>query len=85
MQASNPKGKPMFLEEHPAALVNQPSAKPTRKLQFGIWGGVLVAAVIAGLTAYDIDLAATWVPVITAIAGSLGVAVPAYIAKNRAP
>ena len=66
-------------------LIKQPTAAPTRKLQFGIWGGVVVAVIIAGLTAYDVDLAATWVPVITAIAGSLGVAVPAYMAKNRAP
>jgi len=65
-------------------LVNQPTAAPTRKLQFGIWGGVIVAALIAGLHAYDVALASTWSPVISAIAGSLGVAVPAYIVRNAA-
>lgn len=64
-------------------LVDQPTAVPTRKLQFGIWGGVVVAVLIAGLTAYDQGLAAVWVPVITAVAGSLGVAVPAYMARNE--
>ena len=67
----------------PGELVDQPSAMPTRKLQFGIYGGIIVAMLIAGLTAYDIELAATWVPVISAIAGSLGVAVPAYLVRNR--
>lgn len=65
-------------------LVNQPTLRPMRKLQFGIWGGVIVTAAIAGLTAYDVDLAATWVPVITALAGALGVAVPTYMARNPA-
>jgi len=65
-------------------LVNQPSAAPTRKLQFGIWGGVVVAALLAALHAYDVTLANTWSPVISAIAGSLGVAVPAYIVRNAA-
>jgi hypothetical protein len=70
--------------ENEKPLVTQPTLAPTRKLQFGISGGVIVAALIAGLTAYDPDLAATWTPVIAAIAGSLGVAVPAYLVKNRA-
>lgn len=64
-------------------LVNQPSLTPTRKLQFGLIGGAVVAAVTAGLTAYDPELGAMWSPVIWAIAGALGVAGPAYMAKNR--
>jgi hypothetical protein len=76
----------MFLpKEQPAPLVSQPTAAPIRKLQFGIWGGVIVAMLIAGITAYDQGLAAIWVPVISAVAGSLGVIVPAYQAKSRAP
>jgi hypothetical protein len=74
---TNPANKP--------ALINQPTAAPTRKLQFGIWGGVIVVMLIAGITAYDEGLAAIWVPVITAAAGALGVIVPTYQAKDRAP
>ena len=81
-----PPMTPPDIEPQAAAageLVDQPSAMPTRKLQFGIYGGIIVAMLIAGLTAYDLELAATWVPVISAIAGSLGVAVPAYLVRNR--
>jgi hypothetical protein len=84
MQASNPKGKPMFLEDQPAPLVNQPSAKPTRKWNYGALGSAIVIAAIAGLTAYDPELGAVWGPVIGAVAGALGFAVPAYLVKNRA-
>ena len=68
----------------PGALVNQPSAAPIRKLQFGIWGGIIVTMLIAGITAYDQGLAAIWVPVITSMAGALGVVIPAYQARERA-
>jgi hypothetical protein len=73
-----------FLEK-PSDLVNQPTAAPTRKITFGIWGGVIVVMLIAGITAYDQGLAAIWVPVITATAGALGVVIPAYQTKDRAP
>ncbi len=64
-------------------LKSQPTLKPTRKWQFGaIWSAVIVGAV-AALNAYDASLGAVWGPVIWAIAGSLGFAVPAYITKNR--
>lgn len=65
-------------------LVNQPTLAPTRKWNFGALGSAIVIAAIAGLTAYDPALGAAWGPVIGAIAGALGFAVPAYVAKNRA-
>ena len=75
----------MFLsKEHSAPLVAQPSAAPTRKWNFGALGSAIVIAAIAGLTAYDPALGAVWGPVIGAVAGALGFAVPAYIVKNRA-
>ena len=66
-------------------LVSQPSVMPTRKWQYGALGSAIVVAVIAGLTAYDPALGAVWGPVLTAIAGAVGFAVPAYIAKNVQP
>ena len=75
----------MFLpEEHPAPLVSQPTAAPTRKWNYGALGSAIVIAAIAGLTAYDPALGAVWGPVIGAVAGALGFAVPAYLVKNRA-
>ena len=75
-----------FAPEIPApTLVTQPTAAPTRKLQFGMIGGALVVALVAGMSAYDAELGATWGPIIFALAGALGVVVPAYVVKNRAP
>lgn len=65
-------------------LINQPTVRPTRKWDFGAVGSMIVAILIAGLTAFDVELAGKWVPVITALAGGFGFAVPAYFAKNRA-
>jgi hypothetical protein len=79
MLASNPKGNTM------SDLINQPTNAPIRKWNFGALGSAIVIAVIAGLTAYDPELGAVWGPVIGAVAGALGFAVPAYLAKNRAP
>jgi len=65
-------------------LVSQQTAAPTRKWNYGAIGSVIIAVIIAGLTAFDAELAGKWVPVITAIAGGLGFAIPSYIVKNRA-
>jgi hypothetical protein len=75
----------VFPKEHSAPLVAQPSAAPTRKWNYGALGSAIVIAAIAGLTAYDPALGAVWGPVIGAVAGALGFAVPAYLVKNRAP
>ncbi len=64
-------------------LVSQPTAAPTRKLKYGIVFGILVSAGVAALNVYNPSLANTLTPVIYALAGSLGVAVPAYVVKNE--
>ena len=65
-------------------LISQATAAPTRKWNYGAFFSVVVAVIIAGLTAFDAELAGRWVPVITAIAGGLGFAIPSYLVKNRA-
>ena len=63
-------------------LINQPSAKPVRKWQAGALISVILTAALAGLQVYDATLFTTWSPVILVIAGQLGFAIPAYMARD---
>jgi hypothetical protein len=67
-------------------LINQPTAAPTRKLQFvHLPAASSSPASLPALTAYDVDLAATWVPSSSPAIGADGALVSviaAYIAKQ---
>ena len=65
--------------------MKQPTPAPTRKVKYGILGGALVTAIVAGLDVYDHTLAVVYGPVIFAIAGALGAVIPAYAARDRIP